>query len=64
MKRSIKYIVSIVMAVCILPSCKKFIDYDPQDDYQITAADYFKTADDYQKWPWVLILPYNGFGLM
>jgi len=49
MKRSIKYIVSIVMAVCILPSCKKFIDYDPQDDYQITAADYFKTADDYQK---------------
>lgn len=49
MKRINKYICCITMAVMVLPSCKKFIDYDPQDDYQITAADYFKTADDYQK---------------
>lgn len=49
MKRSIKYIMGIVMAASVMPSCKKFIDYDPKDDYQITAADYFKTPDDYQK---------------
>ena len=49
MKKSIKYILSVAMVVGIFPSCKKFIDYDPKDDYQITAADYFKTADDYQK---------------
>lgn len=49
MKRINKYICCITMAVMVLPSCKKFIDYDPKDDYQITAADYFKTADDYQK---------------
>jgi starch-binding outer membrane protein, SusD/RagB family len=49
MKKSIKYIFSIAMAVIVLPSCKKFIDYDPKEDYQITAGDYFKTADDYQK---------------
>ncbi len=29
--------------------CKKFIDYNAHEDYQITTADYFKTSDDYQK---------------
>jgi starch-binding outer membrane protein, SusD/RagB family len=43
------YILTLALLVALLPACKKFIDYDPKDDYQITAADYFKTADDYQK---------------
>ncbi len=37
------------LAASMLSSCKKFIDYKPVDDYQITADDYLKTADDYQK---------------
>ena len=32
-----------------MPACKKFVDYKPKEDYQITADDYLKTADDYQK---------------
>lgn len=32
-----------------LPSCSKFVDYSPREDYQITADDYFKNAEDYQK---------------
>ncbi|HMO61369.1 MAG TPA: RagB/SusD family nutrient uptake outer membrane protein [Ferruginibacter sp.] len=44
-----KYIPALALLVALLPACKKFIAYDPKDDYQITAADYFKTADDYHK---------------
>jgi hypothetical protein len=37
------------LAITLLPACKKFVDYKPKEDYQITADDYLKTADDYQK---------------
>jgi starch-binding outer membrane protein, SusD/RagB family len=47
--KNTKYILCIALAVAMQPSCKKFIDYKPVDDYQITADDYLKTADDYQK---------------
>lgn len=47
--KNTKYILCMALAVSMLPSCKKFIDYKPKDDYQITADDYLKTADDYQK---------------
>lgn len=29
-------------------SCNKFVDYNAQQDYIVTTADYFKTASDYQ----------------
>ena len=41
----------LIMAIIILAasSCKKFVDYKPSEDYQITADDYLKNQDDYQK---------------
>jgi starch-binding outer membrane protein, SusD/RagB family len=47
--KKIKYLYLIALAVLVAPACKKFVDYDPHEDYQITASDYLKTADDYQK---------------
>ncbi len=48
MKR-IKILISLFAIILVAPACEKFIDYDPKDDFQITSADYLKTADDYQK---------------
>ncbi len=48
MKLSFK-IYSTVALAAILASCSKFIDYDPIEDYQITAENFFTTPDDYQK---------------
>lgn len=31
-----------------LASCKKWVDYDPHDDFQITDLDYLKTETDYR----------------
>ena len=45
----IKSLFALLVIAIIFTGCKKFIAYDPHQDYQITADDYFKTADDYQK---------------
>ena len=45
----IKSLFALLVIAIIFSGCKKFIAYDPHQDYQITADDYFKTADDYQK---------------
>ena len=45
----IKSLFALLIIAIIFSGCKKFIAYDPHQDYQITADDYFKTADDYQK---------------
>jgi len=47
--KNTKYILGIALLITLVPSCKKFVDYKPKEDYQITADDYLKTADDYQK---------------
>lgn len=47
--KNTKYILGIALLINLVPSCKKFVDYKPKEDYQITADDYLKTADDYQK---------------
>lgn len=44
-----KYILGLLMVLTMMLSCKKFVDYNPHEDYQITADDFFKSADDYQK---------------
>ncbi|HMT74039.1 MAG TPA: RagB/SusD family nutrient uptake outer membrane protein [Chitinophagaceae bacterium] len=36
------------MAVISLSSCKKWIDYDPHDDFRITELDYLKSETDYR----------------
>lgn len=40
---------SIAILVGISPACTKYVDYDPKEDYQITADDYFKNPADYDK---------------
>ena len=45
----IKSLIALLLIAIIFSGCKKFIAYDPHQDYQITADDYFKTSDDYQK---------------
>ena len=47
--KNTKYILGIAFLISIMPACKKFVDYKPKEDYQITADDYLKTADDYKK---------------
>lgn len=42
------YIIGLFL-VSTFGSCTKFVDYNPQEDYQITADNYFKTSEDYQK---------------
>jgi starch-binding outer membrane protein, SusD/RagB family len=32
----------------IFTSCKKWVDYDPREDYRITELDYLKTEKDYR----------------
>ncbi len=36
------------LLVSILPSCTKWVDYSPSEDYKITDLDYLKSGDDYK----------------
>jgi hypothetical protein len=35
--------------ISLSTGCSKFIDYDPREDFQITADDYLKIPEDYQR---------------
>ena len=39
---------SIVVVITMLASCKKWVDYDPKDDYKITEQEYLKSESDYR----------------
>jgi starch-binding outer membrane protein, SusD/RagB family len=39
---------SLVLLVSTLTSCKKWLDYDPREDYRITELDYLKSETDYR----------------
>jgi hypothetical protein len=39
---------SVVIVIAGLASCKKFVTYDPHDQYKVTALDYLKTESDYR----------------
>jgi tetratricopeptide (TPR) repeat protein len=44
-----KYILmSLVTLVTILASCKKFVDYNPHEDFVTTEQDYLKSETDYR----------------
>lgn len=45
----IKQFTSLLIIVLLSTACSKFVDYNPHEDFQITADDYLKTADDYNK---------------
>ena len=46
MKNYIK-IVSLIFCITLLSSCKKWVDYNPHDDYLVTDLDYLKSSSDY-----------------
>lgn len=48
MKKS-TYIFGLAALLTAGTGCEKFVEYDPHEDFQITAGDYLKSADDYQK---------------
>src|SRR5882757_1774632 len=39
---------SVVGVIALLASCKKFITYDPHDQYKVTSLDYLQTESDYR----------------
>jgi hypothetical protein len=41
-------ILGLVAIFSLLTSCKKWVDYDPHDDYLITELDYLKSETDYR----------------
>jgi hypothetical protein len=48
MKKIILNIAALLMITASIQSCKKWVDYDPHDDYLVTELDYLKSADDYR----------------
>ncbi len=47
MKKYIK-IISFVVLIATLASCKKWVDYNPHEDFAITELDYLKSESDYR----------------
>jgi hypothetical protein len=47
MKKYIK-IISFVVVIATLASCKKWVEFNPHDDFQITDLDYLKSESDYR----------------
>lgn len=47
--KNYKYFISLFLIVSITTGCEKFVDYDPKEDFQITADTYLTNEDDYQK---------------
>jgi len=43
------YLFITIFSLIIFSACSKFVDYDPVEDFQITADAFFKTPEDYQK---------------
>jgi starch-binding outer membrane protein, SusD/RagB family len=41
-------ILSLVFLATLLSSCKKWVDYDPKDDFRITEQEYLKSESDYR----------------
>lgn len=43
-----KYISLIFLAAIVIPSCTKWVDYNPHDDFKVTAQDYLASENDYR----------------
>jgi starch-binding outer membrane protein, SusD/RagB family len=41
-------LIGLVLLGSIFSGCKKWVEFDPHDQYAITDADYLKSADDYK----------------
>ncbi|RVU01033.1 RagB/SusD family nutrient uptake outer membrane protein [Mucilaginibacter limnophilus] len=47
-KRYIKLMAMVVIVAMTMPSCNKWVDYDPHDEFAITDLDYLKKETDYR----------------
>src|SRR6201996_7860601 len=41
-------IISLLLFVAVLASCKKWVDYNPHDDFAVTDQDYLQSETDYR----------------
>jgi len=41
-------ILSAILLLAVFTSCKKWVDYNPHDDFKITEQDYLKSEADYR----------------
>ena len=48
MKKNFLKILGLVLLTISLFSCKKWVDYNPHDDFRVTELDYLKTESDYR----------------
>ncbi|HJW18307.1 MAG TPA: RagB/SusD family nutrient uptake outer membrane protein [Flavisolibacter sp.] len=48
MKNNHIKILSIFMVMAMLTACKKWVDYNPHEDFKITELDYLKSESDYR----------------
>ena len=48
MKNNFYKILFLVLLTTTIISCKKWVDYDPHDDFRVTDLDYLKTESDYR----------------
>lgn len=46
--KNIKNSIGLFILLSIFTGCEKWVDFDPHTEYQVTEADYLKTASDYQ----------------
>ena len=48
MKKITIHIASLFLLILMLASCKKWVDYNPREDFRITELDYLKSESDYR----------------
>lgn len=48
MKNQYIKILGLVLLITLLNSCKKWVDYNPREDFRITELDYLKSESDYR----------------
>ncbi|MBD1363187.1 RagB/SusD family nutrient uptake outer membrane protein [Mucilaginibacter sp. ZT4R22] len=48
MKKIYMKMIALVVVATLMGSCKKFIDYNPHEDFIVTDLDYFKSESDYR----------------
>lgn len=46
--KNIKNSIGLIILLFTFTACDNWVDFDPHDEYQVTEADYLKTASDYQ----------------
>lgn len=48
MKTKVIKILSLLVLITSLQACKKWVDYDPREDFRITDLDYLRSESDYR----------------